>query len=305
MTPERAVTLLGSCFSDNIGARMRRALWDARVNPTGVLFNPASIATALRLCCEPEEVTGRVESSLVQTDGYWASLLFDSSCAAPTREECVGKCLEAIDSLRKSVAESQAVIVTLGTVWVYELASQPGFIAGNCHKLPQATFQRRRLSPDETEAYIREIVDCCHRLGCDEVIFTVSPVRHLRDDFHENTLSKATLHLAIDAVSGRSESVIEYFPAYEILLDDLRDYRWYASDLAHPSEEAVEYIWEKFQAVYLDAEGQATLREGESLSRALDHRPIVPFSASSEAYAARVRELRCAFILRHPSMLIP
>lgn len=321
LDPELPVTLLGSCFSENIGAKMRRALWDARINPCGVLFNPASIRRILSLAASPDLST-EIACSIAYRDGCFVSLLFDSGFASLSFAGCLEKCMAGIEALREALHKSQALIVTLGTSWVYAVAgygesgSQVGFgtqgglgsidktaIVANCHKFPAAKFRRFSLTVDEVAGELLEIKRCTDEIsGWDyPLVVTVSPVRHLRDDFHENTLSKATLQLG---VAKACESIgCRYFPAYEILLDDLRDYRFYAADLAHPSEEAVQYIWEKFCQTYLSDRSQKLISEGESLVRRASHRPLVEDSSSSVAFREALRRDMESFAESHPAML--
>lgn len=285
LDPKRAVTLLGSCFADNIGGAMRRAFWDARVNPCGTLFNPASVAEALRLAAsaDPRE---RIERSLAARGDVWVSLLFDSSFAALSREECLQKCLAGAEALRKGIADSQALFITLGTCWIYrceEFPEMKGETAANCHKFPARMFRRERLGVAECTELIEEAERLARSINPEiRIIYTVSPVRHLRDDFHENTISKSTLILA---TADR-----EYFPAYEIMMDDLRDYRFYAEDLAHPSKVAEQYIWLRFKEIYLDAKGRERIEKGESLRRRMEHRPLVEGSEEARRFREATEE---------------
>lgn len=300
LDPEKPVALLGSCFSENIGRRMRRSLWDARVNPCGVLFNPASIRRVLEIAAEEDSETrdSLLAASIARKDDLFVSMLFDSSFANADFDLCLDGCIAATDMLRDDIAESQALIVTLGTVRVYAIAGHPDLIVGNCHKFPAAKFQCRSLSVAETVGEITRIEAAAAKISPSvRIIYTVSPVRHLRDNFHDNTLSKATLQLA---VAGK-----EYFPAYELLLDDLRDYRFYAADLAHPSEEAVGYIWEKFLDVYAGPGARKLLEKGEELTRLWEHRPNIPFGDSYNSFLTMRMDKTVKFNRKHPEMLSP
>lgn len=303
----RPVVLLGSCFADNISAKMKSCLWEAE-NPLGTLYNPLSIASALSVCLGfvGNESTGdgsgsvegfgedrdrdmsaqlmSFEESLFKAGGMWRSWLFDSKMSAESREDVVYAFEERCRHLDALLSRAEVLFVTFGTAWCYYIGRK---LVANCHKQPAAMFERRRLS-------VREIVDTWRDLRDRlreryprlQVVFTVSPVRHLKDGFEGNARSKAILQLAVEELcggvssGGRGGEVSQgvegcyYFPAYEIVNDDLRDYRFYASDLVHPSEEAVEYIWEKFKEMYMDEKGVQRLKEGESISRGLGHRPL-------------------------------
>lgn len=315
LDPELPVTLLGSCFSENIGAKMRRALWDARINPCGVLFNPASIRRMLSLAASPDPSV-EIAGSIAYRDGVFVSLLFDSGFASRSFTGCLEKCVCGLEKLRDALHRSQALIVTLGTSWVYAIDGcgesgkmgesvdiDEASVVANCHKFPAAKFCRFSLSVEEVAGDLKEIKRCADEISGRNypLLVTVSPVRHLRDDFRENTLSKATLQLG---VAKAADSVgCKYFPAYEILLDDLRDYRFYAADLAHPSDEAVEYIWEKFCQTYLSDRSQKLISEGESLVRRASHRPLVEDSPSSVAFREALRRDMESFAESHPAML--
>ena len=274
LNPEREVMLLGSCFADNITKRMVRCRWDA-VNPFGVLFNPLSIAEAVNLALLPEnEAQQTAEASLFECDGIWHSWLFDSGVSARDKSVSETRIAEALNLFRSRIVKSEAIFVTFGTAWCYFL-NATGDVAANCHKQPQSLFTRRRIGIEEIVSAWKTLIEKLHTLNPTlQVIFTVSPVRHLKDGFVENMRSKATLLLAVEELCKRFE-FCRYFPAYEIVNDDLRDYRFYAADLAHPSEQAVDYIWEIFQETYLDAAGRQRLKEGEKLTRRAEHRPII------------------------------
>ena len=233
---EDKILMLGSCFSDEIGEQMQQRYLNVTCNPFGTLYNPLSIAQAINLQSSISNL------QLVYHDGLWHSMAHHGSFSRATKEEAEQAIRASIETMQQALKEATVVIVTFGTAWVYEMN---GEIVGNCHKLPESCFTRRRLSVDEIVAAWRPILD---RYPDKHWLFTVSPIRHIRDGLHENQLSKATLLMAVEQLSsleGRSGGVL-YFPSYEILLDELRDYRFYADDLVHPSSLAVNYIWERF-----------------------------------------------------------
>lgn len=274
LNPDRGVMLLGSCFAENIVKRMVRCRWDA-VNPFGVLFNPLSIATAVNLALSPEnEAKEEIEDSIFECDGIRHSWLFDSGMSSRDKAVSETRIADALALFRDRIAKSEALFVTFGTAWCYFL-NRTGVVAANCHKQPQSLFTRRRISIEEIAEVWTPLIEKLREINPSlEVIFTISPVRHLKDGFVENMRSKATLILAVEELCRRFD-FCRYFPAYEILNDDLRDYRFYASDLAHPSDQAVDYIWEIFQETYLDPAGRQRLKEGEKLTRRSEHRPII------------------------------
>ena len=227
--------MLGSCFSDEIGAQMHQRYLQVTCNPFGTLYNPLSIAQAINY----QLPTTNDQLPLVHHDGLWHSMAHHGSFSRASREETEQAVRESIQTMQRALDEASVVIVTFGTAWIYEMN---GEIVGNCHKLPENCFTRRRLSVEEIVTAWKPILE---KYRDKHWLFTVSPIRHIKDGLHENEISKATLLLALEAIS-RQHSAISYFPSYEIVLDELRDYRFYADDLVHPSSLAVNYIWERF-----------------------------------------------------------
>lgn len=231
---EDKILLVGSCFADSIGQMMAQRGLQVTCNPFGTLYNPVSIAQAMQMTELPP---------LVEHDGLWHSMAHHGSFSRATEEETREAVVQSIETMQRALKEATVVIVTFGTAWIYEMN---GEIVGNCHKLPENCFTRRRLSADEIGALWAPLIA---RYPDKHWLFTVSPIRHIKDGLHENQLSKATLLQAVDAIS-RQHTAVSYFPSYEILLDELRDYRFYAEDLVHPSPVAIQYIWERFAESY-------------------------------------------------------
>lgn len=227
---EDKILMVGSCFSDEIGEQMKQRYLDVVCNPFGTLYNPLSIAQALNMNEVPE---------LIEHEGLWHSMAHHGSLSRADKHEAEETIRGSVEAMQKALCEANVVIVTFGTSWVYEMN---GAIVGNCHKLPESCFTRRRLSVEEIVAAWKPILE---KYNDKHWLFTVSPIRHIKDGLHENQLSKATLLLALEAIKNQL-SAISYFPSYEIMLDELRDYRFYADDLVHPSSLAVNYIWERF-----------------------------------------------------------
>ena len=231
---EDKILMVGSCFSDEIGALMQQRGLQVTCNPFGILYNPISIANALNL-----------QSPIFNLqfhDGLWHSMAHHGAFSRSTEQETRAAVAESIESMQRALNEATVVIVTFGTAWVYEMN---GEVIGNCHKLPESCFTRRRLSVEEIVAAWQPIIA---QYPDKHWLFTVSPIRHIKDGLHENQLSKATLLQAVEQmVNGKwTNGTLQYFPSYEILLDELRDYRFFADDLVHPSSMAVNYIWERF-----------------------------------------------------------
>lgn len=226
---EDKILLLGSCFADSIGEMMEQRGLQVTCNPFGTLYNPVSIAQAIN-------IKHQTSMPLIYNEGLWHSMAHHGSFSRPTEEETRAAVADSIETMQRALNEANVVIVTYGTAWVYEMN---GEVVGNCHKLPAERFSRRRLSVDEIVQTWQPILA---QYPDKHWLFTVSPIRHIKDGLHENQLSKATLLMAIEQLIDNRQ----YFPSYEIMLDELRDYRFYAEDLVHPSPVAIQYIWERF-----------------------------------------------------------
>ena len=309
LSPRRPVVLAGSCFADNMSARMRGALWDA-ANPLGTLFNPISIISALRLVLFSDTPEKDYERSLFEKDDEIRSWLFDSKLAASSREESIKEFMKRRALFLEKLHRGKTLIVTFGTSWCYSrhLGGEP--VVGNCHKMPESLFFRWRLDVEDIVASWSTILEKLEeKYPRVEIVFTVSPVRHLKDGFEGNARSKAILLLSTEELCARY-SFCSYFPAYELLNDDLRDYRFYASDLTHPSEEAIDYIWEKLCEICVDKEDKALIDEGEKIMAGLNHRPISKsigegLSQIEEKRLARLYERIRLLKEKNPEMLMP
>ena len=270
---------LGSCFAENISERLKRAKFSISTNPFGVLFNPFSIANALERLAD-----ARTFAVCDITAGKETFFSFDahSSLDGKSHTEAFGNLNKAVAQGAKSLADADWVILTFGTAWVYE---KEGKVVANCHKQPASHFVRRRLS-------VAEIVERYSRLfegvlRDKKVILTVSPVRHIGDGLQDNSLSKATLRLAVEELVAKYENAC-YFPSYEILIDDLRDYRYYADDLVHPSRMAVDYVWERFCEAVLAEEAKVKMPFVEQIVAAAEHRPFNPESEAHKTFCQKM-----------------
>ena len=271
LNPEVPVVVVGSCFTQNIASRMEAHNWQF-FNPAGTLYNPISIAYALDMMLDEETGLSRFEESLFEYNGLWNSHWFDSSFSSIERQDCIKEFLNRKQRLATSLNEGKVLIVTFGTSICYYL-QEDHVPVGNCHKQPSTLFYKERLGISEIESYWTPVIKRLQeKIENIRIIFTVSPVRHLKDGFEGNARSKAILLLGIEEICRNNDRCF-YFPAYEILTDDLRDYRFYASDLVHPSDEGINYIWEKFVDTFIDDNGRKQLLEGEKIVKAINHRP--------------------------------
>lgn len=270
--------LLGSCFAENIGKKLEENKFKTDLNPFGTLYNPSSIAEAIRMLLRPERFTG---DDLFQHEGIYHSFSHHSRFSSSSETECLaninGRLFRSADSLRKS----RRMILTFGTAWVYRLKSS-GKVVSNCHKLPEKMFDRQLLTVEKIATEWKSLLLSLWEQNPDlKILFTVSPIRHWKDGAHGNQLSKATLQLAIDVLQKEFPERTAYFPAYEIMMDELREYRFYADDMLHPSPAAVEYIWERFTDNMFSTDSLAILKEWKDIQKAINHKPFQP---ESEAY---------------------
>lgn len=278
---ENRVLTLGSCFAAHIAEKLAGAKFRVTANPSGILFNPLSIAAAIRSYADPVPVT---REELGYDGEVWYHFGFHGDFSAPTAEEALGRMNAARQAGAEALRTSDRVIFTFGTAWVYE---REGEVVANCHRRPAAEFSRRRLSVGEIVGTIAELIE--GPLAGRQIILTVSPVRHIGDTLAGNAVSKAALRLAAEELKQRFNCV-EYFPAYEIVTDDLRDYRFYADDLVHPAPQAVAYIWEKFTATALSDRARNLLPEAEAIAAAAAHRPRNPQGEAHRGFCRRQLE---------------
>ncbi len=300
-----SIMLLGSCFADEMGQRLAATKFRCDVNPFGTLYNPFSITKAMRRIVLGREYT---EHDLVQYGGLWHSMMHHGSFSTTDRDGTLhlinNRLLKAHDMLR----DASLLILTLGSAWVYSandggaaMGLAQGTVVGNCHKMPESWFCRRRLT-------VEEIVADCTSLFADlfvavprlRVLLTVSPIRHVRDGLHGNQLSKATLLLAADELSRLHAGRVYYFPAYEILNDELRDYRFYADDLVHPSALASDYVWQRFCEHCLTKDTQSAMQSVNKIEKMMSHRPLHPEGDEYRAFLCQIMlsiETLCA---KHP-----
>lgn len=265
---------LGSCFAEHIGRWLQAGKLPVCVNPFGALYNPASIAQALEQLASDEPFR---EEELFCHNGLWHSFMHHGDFSGTDPSAVLRRIRAAWETGAEALREARYLMLTFGTAWVYE---QEGRVVANCHKLPARTFVRRRLTVGEITELL---VPLLARWPEKEVIVTVSPVVHLGDGLIENQLSKATLLVAAHELAERFAGRVCYFPAYELLAGELRDYRFYADDMCHPSTVAVEYLRRRFSESLLSAEAAGLVAAAEELRRAMNHRPLHP---DGEEYAA-------------------
>ncbi|MEI6555167.1 MAG: GSCFA domain-containing protein [Paludibacter sp.] len=286
ITYEDSIMTLGSCFAENIGRKLQQVYFETDINPFGVLYNPISISNSIRLLLKNKPFK---TTDLFENRGLWQSFSHSSLFSATTSVQCLENINVRFQKAANTLQKTNYLLITFGTAWVFE-DKESGSVVSNCHKLPADNFTRRRLTVDEiVTEYSKLINELIDKLPDLKLIFSVSPIRHWKDGAHENNLNKSILLLAIEALQNQFPNV-GYFPAYEIQMDELRDYRFYASDMLHPSDVAIEYIWKRFSDTYFDSTTTATCKEIEQLSADLAHRPLFPESEEYRKFQLHINQ---------------
>lgn len=266
------VLFMGSCFTENIGIKMAELKFPVIVNPFGVMYNPVSVQKGMEILIDQKKFE---KSDLGFYNDLWFSFYHDTEFSDIDQSKCLHKINLSIEDASKHLRKAKFLFITFGTSWIYNYL-QTETIVSNCHKIPAKEFERKRLDAADIFVEWANLLNRLTELNKElKIIFTVSPVRHWKDGAIENQLSKATLILAIHQLKAKFKNV-EYFPAYEIMMDDLRDYRFYADDMIHPSKVAIDYIWDKFANTYFEKDTNEIIREIEKIIQAKNHRPINP-----------------------------
>ena len=273
----QAITSLGSCFADNMTKKLLTHKFNVIDHKLGKLYNPNAIFKLIK------KALYKTYPKSVLIDGMYMSFDLHSEIRAAHQTEFSSLCESRMNVLHQGLKESEWLIITLGTAWTHTYLSTNTIVA-NCHKLPQTLFKKELLSVDFILQEFKELQALLTPFNPKlKILFTVSPVRHTKDGLHENTLSKATLHLAVQDIVKKFSNCY-YFPAYEIMIDELRDYRFYKTDLIHPNELAIDYIWEKIAQTYFDETTFKFYEELKVLLKSIEHRPFNPNSDQHQKF---------------------
>jgi len=274
--------LMGSCFVENIGNKLEYYKFRSLQNPFGIIFQPKAIEKLIYKSVNKEKFT---ENDLFFLNERWHCFDVHSDCSNVSKEMVLSNLNNTLDSTLQQLQESTQIIITLGTAWAYRLIESNEWVA-NCHKVPQAQFSKELLSIDEITDSLININSVIRQINSSAaIIFTISPVRHLKDGFVENQRSKAHLISSVHEVLNHQAKTINqrlhYFPSYEIMMDELRDYRFYADDMVHPNQTAINYIWKKFKEIWINADDFPFMDDVETIQKGLSHKP---FNADSEQH---------------------
>lgn len=298
ITHSSKLTILGSCFSENIGNKLKNAAFKAVVNPFGVLFNPISVKNSLIYLLENRKF---IQDDLFLNGSLWSSFSHSSLFSATNPEASLAQINNQIAIAHNHLLHTDFLLITLGTAYVYKHKASAKVVA-NCHKLPSNQFERTRLTVDEIvveyEALLLKLKSINPKI---QLVFTVSPVRHWKDGAHENTVSKGMLHMAIDKLRHQFDFV-HYFPAYEIQVDELRDYRFYAEDMLHPNSVAVDYIWQKFIDFSMNETTKAIINRVEDIRLQESHRALHPETKEHQVFLKHLAAKKQAFEQKYPDI---
>jgi hypothetical protein len=274
------VLTIGSCFAEVIGGKLKQNKVDVLVNPFGTIFNPFSVCLLLQAAAGKAY---KFDQHLVEHNGIWYAYDLHSSLSSPDKNKLLQQIEHSVQHTKQQLEQASLLVITLGTAVAYRL-SDSGKIVANCHKLPAKHFSRVLLRNEEVLPQFEETLLLLRQLNPKlRILLTVSPVRHIKETLPMNSVSKATLRVLCHQLQEAFENV-QYFPAYEIMMDDLRDYRFYKQDMIHPTEVAEDYIWQKFVAAYYDKAFQRFLDEWQKMQRAVAHKPFHPESEAHQAF---------------------
>lgn len=272
---------IGSCFAENIGEKFSYFKFQNTVNPFGIIFNPVSLEKIISRCVSKTYFT---ENDIFFHNDLWHCYEVHSELSNIDKNELLAQLNNLIKLTNKQIFEATHVLITLGTSWVYKLKSTNEIVA-NCHKVPQKEFEKELLSVSEIKQSLQNIISITTSVNSNaKFIFTVSPVRHTKDGFFENNVSKAHLLSAVFKTVNRQPTTANYFPSYEIMMDELRDYRFYANDMLHPSQQAIDFIWIKFFENYVNEKEFQTMQEICNIQKGLQHRPFNPNTPAHQQF---------------------
>ena len=287
--------LFGSCFSENISKKLTYFKFNTTSNPFGILFNPIAIEHLITNAINLKNFT---DDDIFNLNERWHCFDAHSDLSSIEKNELLHNLNSQISTTHQQLSEASHIIITLGTAWVYRFVESDS-IVGNCHKIPQKKFLKELLSTEEITTSLENITALVKSLNPTvNITFTVSPVRHLKDGFIENAQSKSHLLTAIHQIINSTNQVY-YFPSFEIMMDDLRDYRFYTSDMLHPNETAIEYIWEQFKKVWINEKSLSTMKEVETVQKGISHKPFNPTSEQHQKFIIKLKEKKNKLLEKH------
>lgn len=295
------IVLIGSCFSENIGIKFTNNQWAVLENPHGVLFNPVSVQNSIQDCIENKKYT---KDDLFLLNDVWNNWNHHSRFSGITQQEALDKMNASIEASHLFLKNANHIIITLGSAWLYRLSEQApnceGQVVANNHKAPANWFNKELMQPLVLIKLLQELIKSLQAFNPNlHILFTISPVRHLREGLIENNRSKAVLIQAVHQVLTEKGGV-GYFPAYEYVIDDLRDYRFYTEDLVHPNNAATQYVWEQFVASYMNDATQSLMKQVAEIQLAVNHKPFFVGSKAHQLFLQSFISKTEQLLVAHP-----
>ena len=290
---------LGSCFAVNMSEKLDYFKFQNSCNPFGILFHPLAIEKFISFAVTQKVFT---ETDIFFYNERWHCYDAHSDLSNPDPIALINDLNTIIQSTWKQLSEATDIIITCGTAWVYR-NNESSVIVANCHKVPQKQFEKQLLSIAVIQESIRNTIHLIQSVNSEtKIIFTVSPVRHIKDGFVENQLSKSHLISAIHGAFDLQVSTFSYFPSYEIMMDELRDYRFYADDMLHPSQLAIDYIWNRFKETNISETALSIMEEVETIQKSLSHKPFNPSSESHQKFEVKLKDKIVTLVSQYPFM---
>ena len=294
------IITIGSCFAVNMGDKLDYFKFQNTTNPFGIIFNPVSIEKLIVRAVNQKKFT---EEDVFYHNERFHCYEVHSDLSSANQQELLDRLNASLEFTYQKIKTATHILITYGTSWVYQ-EKNSGAVVANCHKMPQSHFDKHILSVASIEAAIQNTVDAIRKINPNcSFVFTLSPVRHIKDGFVENQRSKAHLITALqNLLSNHLLDKAIYFPAYEIVMDELRDYRFYGDDLVHPSSMAIEYIWQRFRASSISETAMSTLDEVEAIQKSLLHKPFNPLAESHQKFESKLHEKISKLQEKYPFM---
>ncbi|MEO8516536.1 MAG: GSCFA domain-containing protein [Flavobacterium sp.] len=291
------IVSLGSCFAENIGEKFTYFKFQNTVNPFGIIFNPVAIEKIIRKTIQKDAFA---EKDIFFHNDLWHCYDVHSELSHPNKEAFLEKLNQTLEAFSQQITSATHILITLGTSWVYRNIDSNEVVA-NCHKVPQKQFTKELLSVETIQKSLEHLITLIASVNPNvNVVFTISPVRHIKDGFVENNVSKA--HLITAIYNTVSLSKCNYFPSYEIVMDELRDYRFYAEDMLHPNQVAIDYIWKRFSETAISEGALLIMEEVDGIQKSLQHRPFNPNSDSHQKFLENLNQKIDKLALQFPNM---
>ncbi|MFC4720705.1 GSCFA domain-containing protein [Geojedonia litorea] len=292
------ICLFGSCFAEHIGQKLDYFKFQNELNPFGILFHPLAIENLITAAINKKVYS---ESDIFFHNEQWHSFETHSRLSSTSKDELLNSLNKYVKSTSQQIHDATHIIFTLGTSWVYRYI-ETDIVVANCHKIPQKKFVKELLTVDEVSESLQGTVSLIRSINPKAtLVFTVSPVRHLKDGFIENTQSKSHLIAAIHQLVEPRQNT-HYFPSYEIMMDQLRDYRFYSEDMIHPNQTAVDFIWGQFKKVWIANEASVTMDQIDGIQKGMQHRPFHPNSEAHQEFLQNLEQKKKDLMRQFPHL---